>query len=271
MPLCRYSPGKPMRVGFYQFRPLFGKNSRNTRHIISALSTVEADLVVLPELALSGYHFASSEEAMHFAEDPHRSKNLADLVQLCRQRDFYLVIGFAERDQQHCYNSAALIGGEGIIDIYRKLHLFNTEKLTMSCGQMMPQIHTIRGARIAMMICFDWAFPELARSLALHGVQVLCHPSNLVLGFCQDAMITRCLENKVFAITANRFGTDKRPHGTLYFTGKSQVVTPGAEVLRRAPAQRRELYLVDIDTTQADNKRLTPHNDLFADRRTEYY
>jgi predicted amidohydrolase len=123
-----------------------------------------------------------------------------------------------------------------------------------------------------MMICFDWAFPEIARSLALRGMEVLCHPSNLVLpGLCQMAMRTRCLENGVFAVTANRCGEDRRPHGTLRFTGRSQIGGPRGEVLFGAPAARAMVHVETIDPSRARNKKLTPRNHLLLDRRPEFY
>jgi predicted amidohydrolase len=100
---------------------------------------------------------------------------------------------------------------------------------------------------------------------------VIAHPSNLVLAFCQEAMITRCLENRVFAITTNRFGSDKRPHGELKFTGKSQIVGPGGLLINRAASQREALYVTEIDPAQSRNKNITSLNDLIADRRPEYY
>jgi len=69
--------------------------------------------------------------------------------------------------------------------------------------------------RVGMMVCFDWAFPEVARALALKGADLIGHPANLVLTYCQQAMVTRCIENLVFAVTANRYGTEERPHGEL--------------------------------------------------------
>ena len=121
------------------------------------------------------------------------------------------------------------------------------------------------------MVCFDWAFPEVARVLALQGAEILCHPSNLVLTYCQQTMLTRCLENRVYAVTANRFGADKRPHGELHFTGRSQIVAPGGALLARAPSQREQLTILDIDPRVARDKHITPLNDLIADRRVDHY
>ncbi|RME33737.1 MAG: acyltransferase [Gammaproteobacteria bacterium] len=261
-----------MRIGFWQFRPRFGAAAHNLRQAREALSGVAADLLVLPELAFTGYHFRDRAELMALAEDPAASPTVEGLSGLCRENGFHLVTGFAERKGDKVYNSALLIGPEGLVATYRKLHLFNTEKEFFDPGDLPLRVVEVAGARIGMMVCFDWAFPEVARTLTLRGAQVLCHPSNLVLsGYCQQAMLTRCLENRVYAVTANRFGADVRPHGTLRFTGRSQIVAPGGVLLVRAPAQRRRLEVVEIDPATADDKAITPRNDLLADRRPEFY
>jgi len=93
------------------------------------------------------------------------------------------------------------------------------------------------------MICFDWIFPEAMRTLALMGAQIVLHPANLVLPYCQDAMVTRCIENRVFEITANRIGVERG----LKFTGASQITAPGGIVLHRATKTKEEALAVDID------------------------
>jgi predicted amidohydrolase len=121
------------------------------------------------------------------------------------------------------------------------------------------------------MICFDWVFPEVARVLALKGAQILCHPSNLVLPYCPRAMITRCIENGVFAITVNRVGTEARAGMELTFIGTSQVVGPRGDVLVRADDKEEGLRIIDIDPSLADNKMVTPTNDVIKDRKPELY
>lgn len=259
------------RIGFYQFKPQFGKIEKNLNKVLKTLQQVNADLIVLPELAFSGYYFKDREEAKSLSEDPRHSPTFDSLVTLCRQRDFYLVTGFAEKAKNKFFNSAALIGPEGIVHVYRKLHLFNEEKNWFDPGDIPLQVHEIRGARIGIMICFDWIFPEAMRILTIQGADIICHPSNLVLDYCQYAMLSRCVENMVFAITANRFGEDKRPHGSLKFTGKSQIVAPRGVLLRRAPSQREMLFITRIDPTLARDKNITPLNQLVEDRRTEFY
>jgi predicted amidohydrolase len=260
-----------MITGYLQFQPVFGDVAGNRRRVLDALADVSADLIVVPELPFSGYHFADRAEAMGLAEDPRESETVDALTALCRARGLHLVTGFTERAGDRLYNSALLIGPDGLVDTYRKLHLFNTETRIFDAGDTPLPVHEVAGARIGIMVCFDWAFPEAARTLALRGAQVICHPSNLVLTYCQDAMLTRCVENRLFAVTANRHGPDLRPHGELVFTGQSQVVAPGGRLLHRGPADSDELFLVEIDPREADDKAITPLNDLLGDRRPEFY
>jgi len=260
-----------MKVGYYQFSPEFGKPLQNLERIHKALSGVSADIIVLPELALTGYYFENRQELLSLAEDVSESSTVESLATLCGDNDVYLVTGFAEKERDKLYNSALLIGPDGVIHTYRKLHLFNTEKEYFDPGDTPLQPIEVRGARVGLMICFDWVFPEVARILALKGADLLCHPSNLVLTYCQEAMRTRCLENGVFAVTANRNGMDVRPRGKLVFTGQSQIMSPKGELIACSDARSEGLVVREIDIHSARDKRLTDNNDLVKDRRPDYY
>ncbi|MBN1640059.1 MAG: acyltransferase [Anaerolineae bacterium] len=259
------------RIGFFQFAPVFGQVERNLAHVVHALARVDADLIVLPELPFTGYHFRDRQELFHLAEDPQHSHTVDSLIALCRQRDLYLVTGFAERQRDRCFNSALLIGPQGIVHTYRKLHLFAAEKRCFDPGDTPLDVSHVRDLCVGMMICFDWVFPEVARALTLAGADLICHPANLVLAYCQQAMLTRCLENLVYAVTANRHGADARPHGEIAFTGGSQIVAPRGELIHRAPSDRPELHIVEIDVARARDKHLTPENDIRVDRRPPFY
>ena len=259
------------RIGYYQFAPAFGQVDRNLAHVVDALSRAEADLVVLPELPFTGYFFRDREELAALAEDPQHSPTVDSLTALCKARDLYLVTGFAERRRDRCFNSALLIGPQGLVHTYRKLHLFGTEKACFDPGDTPLAVTQVRDIAMGMMICFDWIFPEVARALTLAGADVLCHPSNLVLTYCQQAMLTRCTENLVYAVTANRFGADVRPHGEIAFTGQSQIAAPRGDLIHRAASDRPQLHVAEVDLCRARDKHLTAQNDLLADRRPAYY
>ena len=260
-----------LRVGYYQFRPRFGRPRENCDRILHRLSRVDADLIVLPELPFTGYLFRNRRELAGMVEDPRNSSIVDDLIALCRSRNFFLVTGFAEKDGERCFNTSLLLGPRGIRRTYRKLHLFNKEKRWFDPGDLPFAVDRLRGARVGMMICFDWIFPEATRTLALRGADVVVHPSNLVLDYCQRVMVARCIENRVFAVTTNRFGEDRRPHGRVRFTGRSQITSPSGELLRRAPSQREELFLCQIDPREARNKKMTQGNHILTDRRPEFY
>jgi predicted amidohydrolase len=266
------------KIGFYQFSPRFGEVDHNLAQVVAALRGADADLIVLPELAFTGYYFSGREELRRLAEDPNDSATVDTLVALCRERDFFLVAGFAERRLDRLFNSALLIGPHGIVRTYRKLHLFGSEQDCFDPGDTPLQVDEVRGMRVGMMICFDWAFPEAARTLMLQGADVICHPSNLVLTYCQGAMVVRCIENLLFAVTANRYGTERRPHGELSFTGQSQIVAPRGELLHRSPPDRDDLHLVEVDVTLARDKgigvrgqHMGARNDVVRDRRPDFY
>jgi predicted amidohydrolase len=206
------------------------------------------------------------------AEDFRDSPTIKLLCSIAEKRKLHFVAGIAEKEGEHFYNSAVLITPErGLTAIYRKVHLFNEEKFFFQAGNIPFQVHQTTLAKIGMLVCFDWAFPEAARVLALKGAQVLCHPANLVLPYCQKTMIGRCIENRVFAVTANRTGSDVKGERILEFKGQSQIVDTKGNVLAASDQTREEIKTVCLNPEDADNKNITPHNHLLNDRRVDFY
>lgn len=260
------------RAGFVQFCPLRGDVAANVAAVQGLLTDVRADLLVLPELANSGYMYATPEHLRPYAEPGDGSGPfLTALRGLAASIDGVIVTGFAERGPEGLYNSAAAVGADGVLQLYRKTHLFADEKLLFLPGDTGFHVFETRGARIGMMVCFDWFPPESARTLALRGAQIIAHPANLVLPYCQTAMVTRCLENRVFAITANRYGIEELGEESLVFTGASQVLDVRGRRLLEASAQGACVAVCEMDPGLADDKGLGKRNDLFGDRRPEMY
>ncbi|MEN3010000.1 MAG: nitrilase-related carbon-nitrogen hydrolase [Candidatus Bipolaricaulaceae bacterium] len=261
-----------MRVGYVQFAPEFGEKERNLRRIEELLAGEEADLWVLPELCTTGYQFRNREELEELAEPVPQGPTVRRLLALARQRGCHLVVGIAEAAGDRFYNSALLLGPQGVLAHYRKIHLFYEEKNLFAPGDRPLAVAEVGAARVGLLICYDHLFPEVARTLALLGADLLAHPANLVIpGLGQLTMRVRALENRVFTVTANRIGTEARTGEALRFTGLSQVVAPDGQVLAQAPQDQEEVRAVEIDLHQARNKRLTRLNDVLADRRPEFY
>lgn len=259
-----------MKVGFLQTSPIFGKKEENVENAMHLIKQLDADLVVLPELFNTGYQFTSREETIALAETVPDGETTRTLINLSKEKRLYIVAGLAEMDNGRCYNSAVSVGPNGFIGCYRKLHLFYNEKKWFEPGNVELNVYDIGQAKIGIMICFDWFFPEVARYLALKGADIICHPANLVLPYCPQSMITRCIENRVFAVTANRIGTEKRSEEALTFIGTSQIVGTKGEVLYRASSDREETKVVEINPGIARDKQVTPMNHLFSDRRLKF-
>jgi len=261
-----------MRVGFVQNRPVFADAQHNLDRIEELLQGQSADLFVLPELFATGYQFKNREESRSLAERVPGGPTTHALTAIAKKHNTTIIAGLAEIEDDQIYNSAVITGPNGYIGKYRKLHLFDREKDCFHPGNLPLQLFDIAGAKVGVMICFDWRFPETARSLALMGADLIAHPSNLVLAHCPQAMITRCLENRVFAVTADRVGMEERIEGEpLTFIGQSQVVDPNGNIMVRASQTDEEVHVVQLDLSLARNKSLTPRNHIFNDRRTDLY
>jgi predicted amidohydrolase len=260
-----------MKAGFVQFSPDFGKVDVNIEKALSLIEKADAELIVLPEFFNTGYLFISTKEASSLAEEIPAGKTSLALCSIARKKKIHIVAGIAEVSAGKLYNSAVLISPSGHIATYRKIHLFNEEKLWFQPGDRGFAVYDIGSCKIGMMICFDWYFPESTRIMAIKGADIICHPANLVLPYCQDAMITRCLENRIYVVTANRTGVEQRDGKKWRYTGKSQITSPDAQILFRAAEEGDEVGIIEIDVQQARNKRLNKYNDLFADRRVELY
>jgi predicted amidohydrolase len=261
-----------MKIGVYQNHPEFGMVEKNARQAVHDLKGVEADLMVLPELFGTGYQFISRDEVSELAEEIPEGLTCRAFMELARSKEMFLVFGLAERDKGRIYNSAAVVGPEGFIGRYRKSHLFMEEKLFFDPGDTGFRVFDLGTFRLGVMICFDWWFPESARSLAIMGADIICHPSNLVLPDCQRSMKTRSLENGVFSATANRIGTESRGgKAALTFTGESQILDNRGDVLTRLKKGETGTSVVDIDPERARDKSITAVNDRLKDRRPELY
>lgn len=261
-----------MRIGFLQFNPLFGKVDDNCKVVESLIKPHSCDLLVLPELFNTGYTFKNREEVMKFSETVPSGKSIMFLKEIARVKGMSIVGGFVERYRTKLYNSSILVNDDGTYFVYRKKHLYNFEKKLFDKAYEPYETFTVNGkVKIGCVICFDWIFPEAMRSLSLLGAQIICHSVNLVMPYCQDAMVTRALENGVFIITANRTGIEKRGRFINRFTGLSQIVSPEGRIIAQAGETDSVLLMVDIEPAKAQDKKISPLNDLFDDRRTDIY
>lgn len=264
-----------IRGAFVQTKPIFGANEENIEEAIKLASKVTADIYVFPELGNTGYAFKSKEECLSLSESFERGPSVEKFLDFSEKRKCSVVAGLAEKSGGKTYNSSVVIERGKILGTYRKMHLFYREKLWFSVSKSGFKVFNLGSlnCKIGVMICFDWAFPETSRVLALQGAEVICHPSNLVLpGKAQVGTLVRAYENKAFVITANRVGNENRgPKDKFHFTGRSQIASPSMEKLVGANATETVARAAGLDLKLARSKNVTSMNNVFQDRRLDYY
>ena len=259
-----------MKIGYVQTSPTFSEKTQNFEQVKNLLSNNKADLIVLPELFATGYAFISKKEAESLAEDIS-GKTAQFLKKLSNDTGGVVIGGFIEKDGNEMFNSAMIVSKNEVIGTYRKIHLYYKEHLWFSPGNKPLRIYKVKNMKVGIMVCFDWFFPETIRTLTLLGADIIAHPANLVLPYCQKAMTTHCLVNRVFAVTSNRIGNEVRGEDDFKFTGGSQITSYNGDILSLAPTDKVSIKFIEIDVIQARDKKLNNYNDLLSDRRPEFY
>src|SRR6266511_3451939 len=265
-----------MRVAVAQMEPKLGEKGRNLEACLARLEEAAgagAELLVLPECALPGYMFDSAEEAMPFAEEiPGASTEV--LEQACRRLGVHVVCGLLERDGDLLRNAAVLVGPDGLVGSYRKTHLpfLGVDRFTAP-GDELHVFDTPLG-RIGLEICYDLRFPEVTRTLALRGAEIVAHPTNFPMAAkVQTELITlaRAAENRIYLLTANRVGKER----TGEFCGWSQIVDPYGTRLAEADETEEALLVAEVDVEKARDKDYVIPGEyelyLFGHRRPELY
>jgi predicted amidohydrolase len=262
-----------MKLSVVQFCPEYGQKAKNLAKVLDYAEKIDSDIIVFPELCTTGYFFQSKEEVLKYAE-PADGETVSKLQDISSKKGKIIVVGFAELDGGDTYNSAAVIMPDrNITKIYRKIHLFYKERFCFSEGNSGYFVveDKKRNVKIGTMICYDWRFPEAARSLGLLGADVIVCPSNLVTKIWPNVMPARAIENKVYVAIANRYGTETAGGESVEFNGISGIWKYNGEVMVQAGAEEETVLTVEIEPEKTRNKSFNEFNDIFGDRRPEYY
>jgi 5-aminopentanamidase len=234
-----------------------------------------AQLVIFPECALTGYCFESLEEAAPFAEaiDGPSADTVAEA---CRETGAHAVVGFIERAAARFYNAAMIIGPNGLVGGYRKVHMpyIGIDRF-LSPGDRPFAVFELPFGRIGVNICYDASFPEAARTLKLLGAELMILPTNWPGGAWRTAQFvvnTRAHENHFNLAAANRVGTERG----WKFIGKSKVIDFNGDTVGEAGPEDEEILFCELDLQQANDNRIINvagayEIDRLADRRPEFY
>ncbi len=270
----------PVTVACAQFEPTVGDepaNRQRVREAIRAAGAAGAEIVVLPELSTSGYVFASEEEARHTAQAADGAA-LQAWAQEAGRAGAVVIGGFCELgDDGRLYNSAAVVDGSGVQAVYRKVHLFDAtvdgtrygESDHEDAGEELVVSRAADGTGLGLSVCYDLRFPELYRTLAVGGAQVLVVPSAFTVPTTRDhwevLLRARAIEDQAFVVAANQVG-EHAPG--LRSGGRSCIVDPWGVVLAQAPdCETYVLAELDLDLQDDVRARLPS----LAHRRPESY
>ncbi|MCI2975695.1 MAG: hypothetical protein MP439_06430 [Ferrimicrobium sp.] len=269
-----------MRVAVCQVEVTVGDLEANRAAGIDAVSRAcdeGADLVVLPELSDSGYVFASRAEARSLASTLSGSPTIAAWVSLANERDVVIVGGWCELGANGMlYNSAALVGPDGLRVVYRKLHLWDREREVFLPGDQRSPVIEISGVRIGLAICYDLEFPELIRLLALDGVDLLVVPTNWPASAIPEGerpiefvkAQANAATNGIWIALADRCGEERG----VDWVGFSTILGPeGFPVVPPLEPSRPGVVIAEIDPLRSRAKLINENNDLLADRREDVY
>ncbi|MFH1724032.1 MAG: carbon-nitrogen hydrolase family protein [Elusimicrobiota bacterium] len=263
-----------IRVAAVQMDPRLGRVAENLDRILKGLAEARSRLVVFPECALTGYGFESRERALRFAEAvPGPSTNR--LAAACRREDAWAVVGLLERRGDDLFNTAALVGPDGLVGWYRKMHLplLGVDRFVKPGDLGFPVLKTPIG-RVGLLICYDGSFPEAPRALKLGGAQLICLPTNWPMAAevqCRHSPMMRAQENHVNFLSCNRVGEE----AGFRFRGESKICDFDGRLLAEA-GREEALITAEIDMAAADRNRVVNvpgeyELDRIAHRRPNHY
>ncbi|MFJ2333996.1 nitrilase family protein [Pseudomonas helleri] len=274
-----------VRVAVVQFDPQVGiqHSQANLEHSLELAREAAingANLIVLPELANTGYLFGTRQEAFLHAELIPEGPSMQAWLDFARKHQVYLAAGLAERDGVQLFDSAVLVGPGGFIGKYRKAHLWNREKLWFTPGNLGFPVFDTPIGRIGLLICWDIWFPEVPRLLSLQGADIICSLNNWIWtppplfddsGKCMASYLTMTAAhaNNVFIAAANRIGEEQ---GERYLGCSLITGTNGWPIGKVASADEQTILYADIDLTSARSAPIwNSLNDLHRDRRVDVY
>lgn len=267
-----------MQISAIQTSVQFADATHNRKvmsEIVMAESRKGSRLVIFPECFTTGYCFDSKKDAMAVAEDM-QGPTVQAVCDLAQQSNCGIVFGMLEQMDDRLFNVAVLIGPDGVIGSYRKVHLpfLGVDRFTTH-GDRPFEVFEFEGVKIGLLICYDGGFPEASRELALAGADVIALPTNWPRGaeyMSAFSINSRAMENGVYFVAVNRIGTENG----VTFIGQSRIAGPYGETMVHADHANEEILRAEISIDKARQKEIVrvPGKhiiDRFADRRPEMY
>lgn len=205
-----------------------------------------AKLIVFPECMNAGYVWRDREHAVS-CSDSIPGEFTDSIGKVCKELSVYVAIGLSERDGDKVYNSAALVGPNGLIGKYQKNFLFDFDPFYFTLGTTGYPVFDTPVGRIGMFICADARIPEGARMLALKGAEILLHITNSTTHEQHEIHEpARGSENELWMVCADKAGREEG----LTYPGHSQIIHPDGNIVVRGSQYDHEIIYADVDTEE---------------------
>lgn len=288
-----------IKLAMVQFSPIHKNIIPNYNFTKQQIKKTNADIIIFPEMSLSGYFF-TDRETLRIYTKTFEDFAEGELQELATKLNKVIIFGFAEQDDkngiQKIYNSAILISPQKEETfVYRKSHLFYKEndvfdksdltsiykfassevkqeyenKRIQFNSNFIPMYLKHLDLNIGILICYDWRFPELARKYATSGADLLVYPSNLVTPYWLNAFPARAIDNKVFVAVSNRIGIEKSGEEEVKFNGRTCFFNTNGEILTKFSESEFESQIIEFNHLESRNKRINEKNDVFVDLRND--
>jgi 5-aminopentanamidase len=236
-----------MKLAALQMQAVPGDPAANLARIERAMRQAgekDVDLLVAPELAVTGY---GAGDAIKNLAEPADGVTATRLRGLSLETGVAVIAGFAEQNGDTVYNSAMFIDRRGLLEVYRKSHLYGAyERALFASEKPSARIVEFRGMKLGMLICYDVEFPENVRRLAQGGAEAVLVPTALPASghaalIARKMIPVRAFENQVFVAYVNHCGADER----FTYAGLSGIAAPDGSMLAEA-GEGEELLFADL-------------------------
>jgi predicted amidohydrolase len=242
---------KKIKIGLVQYSPVWEDKSASKEKIMNLLEqTSGLDLLIFPEMTLTGYTMKSKAFSEELDEETHLFFST-----IARKNKCAVMYGVIEKGKRKIFNTLVHLNNQGkIISTYRKVHPFSYSKEDIYFGKGKEAVVTkVKGIKIGLSICYDLRFPELYRLYAKDNVDMIIDIANWPdtrIEHWRTLLKARAIENQCYVVGVNRVGDDPK----LHYNGFSSVFDPmGIEVV--AVENEEKVIAAEIDKTYVDNVR----------------
>lgn len=252
----------------------FNKNLESTCKFLSLAKKQDADIIVFPEMNLTGYVTDSDSDVLSIAR-PLNKETSELFSKIAKDFKATILVGLAEETtEKKIYASHLIFHQSGAFDIYRKIHLAPYEKKHFTAGNRIPVFES-HGLKFGVQLCYDAHFPELTLAMALKQAEIIFMPHASPRGSSKDKfdswirhLRARAFDNSIYIAACNQTGDNLKG---LVFPGVTIFIGPDGNVLYKSIDDKPGLHIIDIKKSALDRVRSHKMRYFLPNRRSDLF